>query len=483
MREPAPASAGRHLVDGAVRSFLAEALFPLTGLVTSAVLSRGVGLAGYGRFALAAMLISSIEWALTALLSRATIKAVGETDDWEPAASAALRLHLGVSLAAGAAMMAAASPLAALFGEPALAGELRLYALDIPLFGLAQAHGNVMIARRMFRERARTRAARWISRLVLIVGLVWSGFSVAGAILGSVGATLVELAIGRVFVKPRLATAGAPLPHARLWGYALPLFFSGLGLRVFGLDLMALKALGAPAADAGLYGAALSLSMVPNLLALAVSPALLATLVRLRAEAHPEEARRLGREALRGAVLLAPFAAAALGARDGIVRLVFGSAFAGAARLLPALVGAGLALLFTTFAIAILTAAGRARLTAWLTLPMPLATLAGCALAVPRFGALGAALATGAASAGGAAAALVATGRVTGVTPPMASFARALVASAAGFLVSAALPGAGLFVLLRLAAGCVVALATLAGLGEWPRDERVRLLSALRSAA
>ncbi len=44
---------GRRMVDGTIRGFLAEALFPLTGLLTAAFLTRRLGLANYGLFTLA----------------------------------------------------------------------------------------------------------------------------------------------------------------------------------------------------------------------------------------------------------------------------------------------------------------------------------------------------------------------------------------------------------------------------------------------
>jgi O-antigen/teichoic acid export membrane protein len=429
------------------------------------------------------MLISSLEWLLSSLLSRATIKAVGEDDAWEAAASASLRLHLGIGLAGGLLFMALAAPLAVLFGDPSLTANLRLYAVDVPLFGLAQAHANVLIARHRFRERARARALRWITRLFLIVVFVEAGLSVAGAILGCLGATLVETLAGRASVRVRLGSRGVALPLSRLWGYALPLFLSGLGLRILGLDLMVLKVLGGSASDAGLYGAALSLSIVASLLAIVVGPLLLATLVRLRAEGRPEDARRLGSDALRGCLLVVPFAAASLGARVDVVRLIFGSAFAGSAPLLVPLVAASLALFVVSVAIAILTAAGRMGLTAFITLPMPIVAICGYVLVVPRAGALGAAYVSAGTSLLGGIASVVAARRSAGVEAGWATCARAGAVSVLGWIAAASLPGSGLLVLPRLAACYAGCLAGLLVLGEWPREERLQLVSTLRSLA
>lgn len=476
-------SAGGHFLDGTLRLLAAEALFPLSGLVTSAVLSRRLGVDGYGRFALAAMVISTVEWFLAALLSRATIKAVSESGDRPGADSAALRLHAVLGVAAGLVLMALAPALARLFGEAPLASELRLFAVDVPLFGLAQAHAGVLVGRGRFRDRARARALRWIARVILIVVFVEAGFSVTGAILGSLGASLAELLAGRAAVQPSFSGPGTAPSLGRLWSYALPLFLSGLGSRILGLDLVVLKALGASSTDAGWYGAALSLSVVPGLLALSVSPLLLSSLVRLRTAGRGDEARRLARAALRAAFLIVPFAAASLGARRDVVALIFGRAFLDSAPLLPFLVGAGLALFVISVSIAILTAEGRVRSTAALTLPMPFLAVAGYALVVPRAGAFGAACVTAAVTGLGCVVTLAVTRRLAGVGPGGATLARVALVSAAAWALSAALPGAGLFVLPRLAVCFIASVAALLVLGEWPREERLGLATALRGLA
>ena len=70
------------MLEGSIRNFLAEALFPLTALVTAAFLTRRLGPDGYGLLVLAVTLVVLIEWSLNSIFSRATIKHVGEAKDW-----------------------------------------------------------------------------------------------------------------------------------------------------------------------------------------------------------------------------------------------------------------------------------------------------------------------------------------------------------------------------------------------------------------
>ena len=85
------------MLEGTIRVFLAESLFPLTGLITASFLARQLGAANYGLFTLSAMLIAWIEFSITSLFGRATIKFVSEAEDWRPVAATVIRHYLVIS--------------------------------------------------------------------------------------------------------------------------------------------------------------------------------------------------------------------------------------------------------------------------------------------------------------------------------------------------------------------------------------------------
>src|SRR5262249_27574896 len=147
-----------------------------------------------------------------------------------------------------------------------------------------------------------------------IILLVEQGLSVWGAVLGSLGASLVELAVCRNYVRPDLF-GRSPVAARQLWGYAGPLFLFALSLRLYDkMDLFALKLLGGTAAEAGVYSAAQNLALVPGIFGLSFSPLLLSTLSRVLRTGDDEAAKRLGRGALRLVVALLPFAGLTAGA-------------------------------------------------------------------------------------------------------------------------------------------------------------------------
>jgi O-antigen/teichoic acid export membrane protein/GT2 family glycosyltransferase len=472
---PAPAAG---LWGGAARVLLAEALVLPTGLAVAAFLTRRLGPEGYGLLAVAATVLAWLQWSLTSLFARTVVKFVSEAEDWRPVARAAVRLHLAGGLLLAAALWAGAPALAALFGEPALSLYLRLFALDLPLFGLAHAYRHVLVGRGAFGPRAWATAARWVTRLLVVIVLVELGLSVPGAILGSLAGSLAELALA--WRGLRRLEAGArgpaqPFPLRRLWGYALPLALMALSLRLFDkLDLFALKALGAPAATAGHYSAAQNLAWLPGLFALSFSPLLLSSLTRQLAQGESAAARGLARQSLRAVLLLLPMAALAAGAAPELIALAFGPAFAPAAPLLPPLLLGALALVLLSATTAMLTALGQPALTLALTAPLlPLAAL-GHWLVIPRAGPLGAALVTAGLSGASALLSLVAVQRLWGVRLPRPTAARSLLVAALAFGLGAAWPASGAWLLLKLALGLVLIAAALAALGEaggWNQDE------------
>src|SRR5262249_57756191 len=128
--------------------------------------------------------------------ARATFKFVAETEDWRPIGTTVVQLQLAVGGGVMLLLWLLASPLGRLCNEPRLATYLRLFALDLPLFGLARAHHDILIGLRPFNQRAVVTAGRWVARLILIVSLVAGGLAGPGAILGSLGAARADAAIG-----------------------------------------------------------------------------------------------------------------------------------------------------------------------------------------------------------------------------------------------------------------------------------------------
>ncbi len=461
----------RGMLEGGVRVVLADVLFLPMGLLSATYLTRSLGASNYGLFTLAATLIAWMDWVITAAFSPATVKFIGEAADWRAVGATVLRLHFAIGCAATFLLWILAAPIAALLHEPVLTTDLRLFALGVPAYAAACAHRYVLVGLGSFKARALASAARAIAGPVLIITLVTCGLSVTGAIVGNIGACLVEIAIARRYARPSLLGRSA-FPLRRLWGYAVPLFVGGISLRLFtNLDLFALKALGGTAAQAGIYGAAQNLAVVPGYVVFSFAPLLLSALSRLRRRGDEVTAAQLIANSLRAVVVLLPlFAVGAAAARE-IVDLLFGAAFTPAAPILAVLVFGALGRAVIAISTAVLTASARPIWVAALTAPLVPLAIAGHGSLIPVMGAIGAALVTATLSLLTALAGLGTVHRLRRVLPPITTVFRSFVLCVPAYYAAAMWPTPGLLLFIKLP---VVAIAALLGfllLGEFNTEE------------
>ena len=264
----------------------------------------------------------------------------------------------------------------------------------------------------------------------------------------------------------------------------MPLLFAAVSLRLFDkLDLVTLKALGASAEQAGNYGAAQSLSLVPGILALSFSPLLLSTVTRLLQNGEGESARKLGRDAMRFVLGIFPFASLVAGAAPEIVRLIFGRQFLSAAAPLSLLIFGAVALMMISVASAILIGASKPSwAVALAALLVPLA-LTGCLYFIPKWGLKGAALATALSAGGGAVASVLAVKRLWGLLPSVSTLLRSFLLSALAYILAVSWKTTDILLLLKL---LVIALLICGGyfvLGEFSVAEKGMIRSLFSSPA
>ena len=450
----------QRLLPGAARVFVAEMIVIPTGILTVAFLTRKLGPAGYGMLAVAAAFIDWLEWGITASFSRATVKFVSEASDWRPVASRAIQLQLFVSICAGLLLVLLAGPIALLMREPDLAWLLRLYAIDLPVFCLAQAHRDVLVGLGLYKERAIASGWRWIARLAIIVALVSLGMSIEGAIIGGIASSLVELAICRWYVAPGLFSR--PTFSARpLLVYIAPLSLYAVGVKLYDkLDLVTFKALGGTAAAAGLYGGAESLTALPAMIATAFAPMLLSSLGEATKAGDLGLAKARARKALGAMLLMLPLAGMLPAMSEELVVAMYGRQFAPAAPLFEIMNLGAIAMFVIAVSTSIMVAAGRPGWTGRIMGPLVLLQLVGNLLMIPRFGSIGAAWVTTGCAVAGCIACLVVVHRMWGVVPPLGTFLRGVAIAGACWGIATVWPTPGPLVFAKffgLSAACMLA--------------------------
>jgi O-antigen/teichoic acid export membrane protein len=454
------------IAAGTTWVFLAEALIVPTGLLTVGYLTRRLGPSDYGVYSLAVAMITWLEWGCSAPFARAGVRLVGAAPDWRPVASLVVRTQLAIGSATALGLWLVAPWVATVLDEPRLSSVLRLFALDLPLFALAQGHLQILVALSRFRLRALLPLVRWLVRLALIVVGVEAGLAIHGVILGIVGTSLIEVLLARRFVQPALfGRSGVPVQT--LFTYAVPLLFSTLCLRVFDrLDLILLKFFAKSDAVLGMYGAAQTLTLAAGLFAVAFSPVLMSTLTRAVRAGDSGYAREISRDGLRCVPLLLPLAGILAGSARDLVPLMFGEEYLPIVPVFQCMAFAGVASVGISVGSAILVAAGRPSWTLRIAAPLPVIALFAHAYVIPRYDAIGAAFVTVLCATAGACMAFAAVHRLWHVTLPTAATIQGAVLAVVGVAVAGAWSTPGALVIVKLAALGTAFLLLLMASGE-----------------
>lgn len=466
----------RHILDGAVRVFLAEALFPLTSIITAIFLTRRLGADGYG---LLALTISAVMWflyTLNAIFNKSLVRAIRTTPEWRPLATRAIHFQLQVSLLGMVLVWILAGPFADWMGSPALAAYIRLGSLEIPIANQVHLHRRFLVGLGRYRHRALTGALHSLARLGLVVLFVEMGLSVFGAILGLLGANIVELVIIRVLVHPPVF-ARSTYRIRDMVDYIAPLFLAAICQKVFiRSDLIMLKGMGGTEDQAGLYAAAQNMALVPIILLGAVTPLFLSSLAELKEEHGFDTARALAGDVLRLAILTWPLIAVGAGAAPSIVELIYGSAFAPTAPILRLLLLGAAALLPLSVYFAILTVAERPSWCFYISLPLMLMALVGHWQLIPLFGPYGAAATTATLSFVAFAVTGAAVHRIWSIAPPTGSLLRSALISPLAYAIPVLWPARGPWILLQVVVLCLVMIGLLVLVGELRGPERQFIL-------
>src|SRR5690242_13104240 len=122
----------RHMLDGTIRVFFADALILPTGMLTVVYLTRRLGPDGFGLFAIAAAIVLWVESSINTVFHRPTLRIIADRKNSPSVWPTVVRMHLRVS---GIAMLLLCllSPLiAAVLHQQQLTTCLWLFSLDIP---------------------------------------------------------------------------------------------------------------------------------------------------------------------------------------------------------------------------------------------------------------------------------------------------------------------------------------------------------------
>jgi O-antigen/teichoic acid export membrane protein len=367
-------------------------------------LARTFGPEGAGVYLLALSMITAAcivgRLGLDTVLLR-QVAAGAATRDWsqvEGASGTGLRLALATSAAATAGVFALAPWLAAAFGMPALAAPLRWMSLSIVPLTLAMLLSESLKGlRRIFDSQVVNGVAVPAVSLGVLLG-VGPRLGLQGAVLAHVAAAATALALGlawwRRAAPPRPGAPPAAVPPRALLSSGLPFFWSQL--TTFCMQWVGVVGLGLwrSEAEVGIFSLAMRTAMLTSLLLISVN-----TIAAPKFAALHRQGDLAGLEATAAATTWLMVAAAGplllvfLLAPARVMGL-FGSGFVAGASALAVLALGQFVNAATGSVGQLLLMSGHERLFRNTVLASAVINVALTAAAVPRFGILGAALAT-----------------------------------------------------------------------------------------
>ena len=471
----------RRTAVGTVRILGGMSLKLALGAALQIFLPRALGAKDFATYAVAMSIVNWIEVGAIGPAGRALAVFVAEAGErWRPIARAAMSGVLAVSTGAALLLMACAPLVAAALRDPGLTLYIRLAALELPLFMAWVMFQNVLNGRRLYEREMITLNAYWLARLAVVVGLVSAGFSVKGAILGTVVAGVFGAWVGGwLSGVGRLAWETSLRPLVRMsWPLAVAALAAASTRSV---DLWVVKSVLPDPAAAGHYAVAMLIYLALLPLVGSVGQAAMPTMVRARAEENAEALGELARQAYRFALLASLMAMAVfIPAAHELITFVFGAQYAPAGMPAALLMWAMLLTALGGAAATVHIAAGRPG-------PVMVSGIVGLLIAVPlnlllvpAWELTGAAAATITASAVAALVLMLDAWRAHGAAPPLPAVLRlgavALIIYAVGML----WPASGAWVLGKAALLAAGYLAGLALCRELTRRDVEPVLAAVR---
>ncbi len=312
------------------------------------------------------------------------------------------RMQVRYTLLVFAAALALAPAIAWIFEDSALTPLFRIAAIDIVLYGMYWFYAGVLGGQRRFQQQAIAAIAYPIGKLISVTVLVFSGFGVAGALVGNWLGSIFGMLAGAWYVRSALGRKSEQVDFLTIRRFAVPVVLFTISVNfLLNVDFFFVKRL-LQERDLSYYFNAGTLARIPYLVFLAVSFTLLPVLSQAIAEGREEKVREQVRQVLRVLlILLTPVLLFFWQNAEATVLLLYPETYRPAAEVLPLLTLA--MTLFTYFYIieTVINADARPGMAFIIAVAAVLVDAVANYMLVPVYGTRGAALGTCAGSLAG----------------------------------------------------------------------------------
>lgn len=450
-----------------------QVIFLFTGYAIHIGLGRYLGPELYGIYAITIVLLTTtVNNFFISGMPQATSKFISEDVSRTDAVKrTAFEIQFSISFLAFLVYFFFATFIASLLNDPKLVTYIRLSSIMIiPFAMLAVISDGYFNGLRKYSKQSISWAVSYISKPILIFGLVFAGFSVFGAVLGFALAPVIGLIVALYFAG--LPKRVKPFSRKKILLFAFPVTLQVvLTQYITNIDLLVLKALVEVPEEIGYYSAASMISKVPVSLLAALNMAIFPAISATTYQNDTIRTKTYVSESLRYLIMLIVPASIMISLTSGeLVSLLYSSTYILAGEPLKILIlGVFFFGLFAYF-LNIIIAAGKPKISMILSaIILFIAFMLNLSL-IPMLGMIGAALATTLSCLIGAAISALYTYRLFHTLTYKLTILRVLIASAAViplFLIKVS----GILLLGQYLIAFLLYLAVLKIIGELRKDD------------
>jgi stage V sporulation protein B len=457
-----------NLAKGTFNLTIALTIFLISSYVMNIWLGRFLGPENYGVYGIIISLMTIINVIQTSGIPQATSKYISEGGhETDSVLKSSLTLQIILTFCAAMLLAILAPVFASLFHDPSLTPFIRLSALILPTYGIYSLYLGYYNGLHKFSRQALMITIYSISKLIAVVILVVAIY-LKGAILGFIVSPLIALIFG--FHLPR---SNSIFPLKKIFYFSIPLIaFAILSIIPLSLDLFFIKSLLNNNYLTGLYNATGNIAAIPyyglSSFAMAIFPTVSKTIGQNLQHEVGELIMKILRYVL---IILLPSIAFISANSSQILSLLYSSAYRSAGQALSVLIiGIGFLTLFNILGNS-LNGSGRIYYSVAFSLLGVIATGLMCLFLIPKYGLLGAAVATSVGAFIACILALMSVYIIFGAHFPIKSFIKIFGSSTVIFLVCNTFNFEGIYLLIGLVVSIIMYLFVLFLLKEITRKD------------
>ncbi len=251
----------KNAISGTIILSLSSIIFMISGYIISLWLGKQLGPEDYGIYGVIISLMTTVNIIQTSGLPQSTTKFIAsEKNKSDHILSASLLLQIISSLFITILFFIFASPLANLLNDYSLTNYIRATSLILPFYAIFAVYTAYYNGLQNFRMQGRLYIIYSISKLILIITLVYK-FHLYGAIIGFIISPIIALLFG-IYI-PKVTDVKKEL-YKSLILFSLPLIgYAILSTLQSSIDLFFVKSLTSNNQMAGLYTASQNIARIP----------------------------------------------------------------------------------------------------------------------------------------------------------------------------------------------------------------------------